>query len=52
MNEQRRQTVEEALERIQAAIDQGQLQHVAMLQRFGQRRRWERRLDREARRAA
>jgi hypothetical protein len=52
MNEQRRQTVEEALERIQAAIDQGHLQHVAMLQRFGQRRRWERRLEREARRAA
>ena len=52
MNEQRRQTVEEALERIQAAIDQGQLQHVAMLQRFGQRRRWERRLERQARRAA
>jgi hypothetical protein len=52
MSEQRRQTVEEALERIQAAIDQGQLQHVAMLQRFGQRRRWERRLEREARRAA
>src|SRR6266851_2016019 len=52
MNEQRRQTVEEALERIQAAIDQGQLQHVAMLQRFGQGRRWERRLERQARRAA
>src|SRR5258707_2213667 len=52
MNEQRRQTVEEALDRIQAAIDQGQLQHVAMLQRFGRGRRWERRLEREARRAA
>lgn len=52
MNEQRRQTIEEALERIQAAIDRGDLQHVAMLQRFGQRRGWERRLEREARRAA
>lgn len=52
MNEQRRQTIEEALERIQAAIDRGQLQHAAMLQRFGQRRRWERRLEREARRKA
>ena len=51
MNINQRQTLEQALQRISAAIDRAEQREAAM-RRFGKGRRWERRLERQARRQA
>jgi len=51
MNGNHRQTLEEALRRISAAIDRAEQREKA-IDRFGKGRRWEKRLAREARRRA